>query len=335
MKILVLGGTRFVGRHIVELALARGHAISLFNRGISNPELFPQVESLRGDREGDLGALEEGRWDAVIDTSGYLPRIVRASAERLVDSVSHYTFISTISVFADFSEVGIDEDSSLDTLEDESVEEVTGETYGPLKARCEAVVREVYPGSALVIRPGLIVGPHDPTDRFTYWVHRVAQGGEVLAPGDPRSPVQFIDARDLAAWTLDLVATGESGTFNATGPEDPHTMAHFLGTCNEVSGSGGTFTWVPAEFLLENGVEPWSDMPLWMPQESYRGLMQIDVQRAVSHGLQFRPLEETARDTLAWAAARSRDHEWQAGISTEREENLLEAWHEQSDRRTG
>ncbi len=205
MKLLVLGGTVFLGRHLVEAATARGHSVTLFNRGQHNPELYPEVEKLRGDRDSDLSALQGRRWDAVIDTCGYLPRAVRASAELLADAVDHYTFISSISVYADFHTPAMDESAPVGTLADETVEEVTGETYGPLKALCEQAAERALPGRVLNIRPGLIVGPHDPTDRFTYWPVRVARGGEVLAPGRPHVPVQVIDGRDLAEWTVRMV----------------------------------------------------------------------------------------------------------------------------------
>ncbi len=219
MRILILGGTVFVGRHLVEAALARGHEVTLFNRGQHGPDLYPGVEKLRGDRDGGLDALRGRRWDAAIDTCGYVPRIVRASATLLANAVDHYTFISSVSVYPEAHTRHLDEDSPVGALDDESVEDVTPETYGPLKALCEQAAEGAMSGRALTIRPGLIVGPHDPTDRFTYWPRRVAQGGEVLAPGRPERPVQIIDARDLAAWTLQLVASGARGVYNATGPD--------------------------------------------------------------------------------------------------------------------
>ena len=219
VKLLVLGGTRFVGRHLVEAALARGHEVTLFNRG-NHPEVFPEVEGLIGDRDGDLGALENRTWDAALDTSGYVPRLVRDSAERLRDAVGHYTFISTVSVYPDTLPPHADEDARVRGLEDPLTEEVTNGTYGGLKVLCEEAVREIYGARSLVIRPGLVVGPYDPTDRFTYWPVRVAEGGEVLAPGVPEAPVQFIDARDLAAWTLGMIEGRETGTYNAVSPAD-------------------------------------------------------------------------------------------------------------------
>jgi len=261
MRYLILGGTVFLGRALVQAALARGHSLTLFNRGQSNPDLFPKVEQLHGDRATDLSALQGRHWDAVIDTCGYVPRIVRLSAEALAGATDHYTFISSLSVYADTSQPGTDESAPVGTLEDETVEQVTGETYGPLKALCERAVEQTLPGRALVIRPGLIVGPFDPTDRFTYWPHRVAQGGEVLAPGRPARPVQFIDVRDLAEWTLDMVEAKRTGVYNADGPAQPLPMEQLLDTCKIVSGSAARFTWASEEFSAEQQVEAWSQMP--------------------------------------------------------------------------
>src|SRR4051794_14737210 len=204
MKLLILGGTIFLGRYLAKAALERGHDLTLFNRSQHNSELYPDVEQLRGDRDGGLDVLRGRRWDAVVDTSGYLPHLVRASAELLADAVEHYTFISSISVYPHFRSLGQDESAPVGTLDDPSVEEITGESYGPLKTLCEQAVEQALPGRTLVVRPGLIVGPHDPSDRFTYWVHRVAQGGELLAPESPNWHTQIIDVRDLADWTLHM-----------------------------------------------------------------------------------------------------------------------------------
>ncbi|UCC64192.1 MAG: SDR family oxidoreductase [Anaerolineae bacterium] len=329
MQLLILGGTRFLGRALVQAALQRGHEVTLFNRGQSNPDLFPDLEKLRGDRDGGLGALDGRRWEAVVDTCGYVPRVVRQSAELLADAVGHYTFISTLSVYADLSQRGIGESAPLGTLEDESVEEITGQTYGPLKALCEMVVAGALPGRALIIRPGLIVGPHDPTDRFTYWPDRVAQGGEVLAPGRSGKPVQFIDVRDLAEWTIRLAEKKRNGVHNATGPEVPLPMEQLLHTCQVVSGGDATLTWVSGQFLLDHEVEPWSDLPLWTPESdpAFAGFHAFDCRKAIAAGLTFRPLADTVRDTLAWAATRLDDHEWRAGLTRDRESELLQAWH--------
>ncbi len=334
MHILILGGTIFLGRALVEAALERGHEITLFNRGQTNPELFPHVENvenvekLRGDRDGDLSALAGRQWDAVIDTCGYVPRIVRQSAELLADAVAHYTFISTLSVYADVSEIGIDEAAPVATLEDESTEEVTGQSYGPLKALCERAAEAAMPGRVLTVRPSLIVGPHDPTDRFTYWPWRVAQGGEVLAPGKPERRIQFIDVRDLAAWIVAMVEQQATGIYNANGPAEPLSMGELLRTCREVSGSDATFTWVSEPFLMDHQVQPWSEMPLWIraSDAAARGFFAFDCSKAIAAGLTFRPLEVTVRDTLNWARGRSPDHMWRAGLSRQREAELLRAW---------
>ncbi len=331
MRILVLGGTVFLGRHTVELALGRGHEVTIFNRGQSNPGLFPGIDAIHGDRETDLDRLAGRSWDAVIDTSGYLPRVVGASARTLAGSAPHYTFISSISAYARLAEPGLDEEAPLEELSEPGSEDV-GKHYGALKALCEREVQAAYPAGALVIRPGLIVGPHDPTDRFTYWAARVAEGGDVLAPGDPDRQVQVIDARDLAAWNLDLVERGVTGVFNATGPDERLTMGAMLEGCRETAGSDASFTWVGEEFLLERKVAPWSALPLWLPwsSEESRGMLAVDVSRARGAGLQFRPLEETARDTLAWHRTRGESHEWRAGMARERERELLAEWHELS-----
>jgi 2'-hydroxyisoflavone reductase len=323
MDILILGGTMFVGRHIAETALRGGHSVSLFNRGKTGPGLFPEAEHLTGDRDGGLEALRGRRWDAVIDVNGYLPRLVRDSASLLAGAAGLYAYISTISVFADFGKIGMDESSPVGRLEDESTEEITGEAYGPLKALCESVVEEVFPARALVIRPGLVAGPYDPTDRFTYWVWRLARGGEVLAPESPSTAVQLIDARDLAAWTLRQVESGGTGVFNATGPDYPLTFGAMLEACRVVAEVDASLTWVGPEFLQEQGVEGWSDLPLWLPGEEYAGLHHIDCGKAIASGLAFRPIAETAADTLAWARTRPADHHWRAGLRPEREAELL------------
>ena len=327
MKLLILGGTVFLGRHLVEAALECGHTVTLFNRGQHNADLFPSVEKLRGNRDGDLDALRGRRWDGVIDTCGYFPRIVRASAEMLAQAVDHYTFISSVSVYAEVKQPSIDENAPVATLGDESVEQITEESYGPLKALCEQAVERALPGRTLVIRPGLIVGPHDPTDRFTYWPHRIARGGEVLAPGKATSRVQFIDVRDLAEWTLRMVEARHTGVFNATGPAHALTMEQMLDECGKVSQSEARLTWVEEKFLLDAGVEGWIEMPLWVPEkEDAYGFMQINCAQAIAAGLAFRPLSDTICDTLAWDATRSPTIEWRAGIKPERELELLNAW---------
>jgi 2'-hydroxyisoflavone reductase len=328
MKILLLGGPKFLGRHLLQAALERGHSLTMFNRGQTNPDLFPQVDKLRGDRNSDLQALRGKSWDAVIDTCGYLPRLVRLSAELLQDSVGQYAFISSISVYASFKQAGMDESAPLGRLEDESLEEITGESYGPLKVLCEQVVEGAFPGRALQVRAGLIVGPFDPTDRFTYWPVRVAHGGEVLAPGEPETLVQYIDARDLAGWILGMLETGQAGAYNATGPETPLSMSEFLETCRNVSASAATFTWLPGDFLLEQKAAPWSELPLWIPESDpdAPGFSTVDCTKAIRNGLRFRPLEETVRATLDWAGTRPADWTWRAGLTPEREAELLQVW---------
>ena len=328
MNLLILGGTVFLGRHLVDAALARGHTITLFNRGQHNADLFPQVEKLRGNRDGDLDALRGKSWDAVIDTCAFVPRIIEASAKILADAVDHYTFISTISVFPDNIPPNADETAAVSKLQDASVEQITGETYGPLKALCEQTVERIMPGRSLVIRPGLIVGPNDPTDRFTYWPHRIARGGEVLTPGNPSSHVQIIDVRDLAEWTIRMVEAKRTGMFNATGPANALTMYQTLDECVRVSKSNTRLTWVDEQFLLDAGVGPWVEMPLWIPEkENQTGMMQINCDKATADGLRFRPLSDTIRDTLAWDTTRASDIEWRAGMKHEREAELLAKWH--------
>jgi 2'-hydroxyisoflavone reductase len=330
MRLLILGGTVFLGRHLTEAALRHGHDVTLFNRGQHNPDLFPEVEKLRGDRkaENELAAALRGReWDAVIDTCGYVPRVVGTSARLLADAAAHYTFISSVSVYADFRSAGMDESAPVGTLEDPSVEEVTGETYGPLKALCERAAEDAMPGRVLSVRAGLIVGPHDPTDRFTYWPRRIARGGDVLAPGRPDAPVQFIDVRDLAEWTLRMAEGRRAGVYNATGPAAPLSMGDLLGACQKVSGSGARLVWVDEKFLLDAGVQPWSEVPLWVPDEpDHAGFSAIDCRGAIGEDLTFRPLPDTVADTLAWDQTRPADGPPRAGLAPEREQELLTAW---------
>jgi nucleoside-diphosphate-sugar epimerase len=339
MKILIIGGTVFLGRHLVEAALARGHAVTLFNRGRRNQDLFPEVERIFGDRNRDLAALAGRRWDAVIDTCGYLPGAVRASAKLLSRQVEHYTFISSVSVYEDRTRPGTNEDSPLCKLTDEQVRQAEaielvdpitavnyGEMYGGLKALCERAAEESMPDRALVVRPGLIVGPHDYSDRFTYWVARIARGGEVLAPGRPLRHVQLIDDRDLAEWIVRLVEGRMTGSYNAIGPDYPLTMQRILEECKAVCQSDATFTWVSEDFLVEQGARPWSELPLWIPNVDDT----VECAKALAAGLTFRPLAETIRDTLAWEQTRSPDVKRLAGIAPEKETGILQAWHERA-----
>lgn len=332
MQILIIGGTRFLGRYLVDAALARGHQITLFNRGKSNPELYAQnaqVETILGDREKELDKLAGRSWDALIDTCGYFPRLVRLSAQALKPSAARYVFISSISVYSDFSKTGIDENAPLGKLDDESIEEITGASYGPLKVLCEQAVQQEFGGKALIIRPGLIVGPHDPTDRFTYWPVRVAGGGELLTPEKPQVPVQIIDVRDLAEFSLTLIEAQAGGIYNATGPGYELSFGAMLATCKQASGSDAIFNWASVKFLTENKVEPWSDLPVWVPDTPEdAGFSRVDVSKAIAAGLSFRPLEETVRATLDWAMTRAPEHAWRAGLTTQRETELLARLHQ-------
>ncbi|HEY6836451.1 MAG TPA: NAD-dependent epimerase/dehydratase family protein [Gaiellaceae bacterium] len=326
MRLLVLGGTKFLGRAAVEEALARGHQVTLFNRGQTNSDLFPEAEKLRGDRDGGLSALEGREWDAVIDPSGYVPRLVRDSASLLEGSTGHYLFVSSGSVYAEPYAPGYDETAPTVGLEDPASEEVLRD-YGALKAACEAVVREVFPESHTNVRAGLIVGPHDGSGRFTYWPLRGSLGGDVLAPGSPEQLTQFVDVRDLGAWMVSACERRLSGTFNASG--EPMTMASVLEACG-VSEP----VWVDEEFLLERSVGPWMELPLWIPGDE-SAFLQMSVAKAVAAGLSFRPVEETARDTLAWARETNAELVTEtpygtAGLDSAREAELLEAWRRHS-----
>jgi 2'-hydroxyisoflavone reductase len=343
MRLLILGGTIFLGRHLAELAIEEGDTVTLFTRGKHNPDILPRAERITGDRATDLHLLEGRQWDAVVDTSGYLPEVVSASAKLLTGGVGHYTFVSSLSVYRDFRTLGVDEDYPCGEMPEGAAQTVTNETYGPLKALCEQAVAEEFPGRALHIRPGLIVGPHDPSDRFTYWPERVARGGEVLAPDGPHRVAQVIDARDLAAWILRSVRQGLTGAFNATtpggtrrsvptetaSPDFPLTFGHLLDTCRGISGSDARFTWLPESFLAEEKVGPWLELPLWVPQEAESlGFDAVSVARAVAAGLCFRPITETIRDTLSWVAALPPDRARRAGLDPAKEVEILRHWRE-------
>jgi 2'-hydroxyisoflavone reductase len=327
LRLLVLGGTGFLGRHLVAAALARGHDVTAFNRGRTNPDLFPAVEKLRGNRDDDLAALRGRTWDAVVDVHARIPHQVRLAAEALA-GVEQYAFVSSISVYADYTRSGIDEAAPLRQY-DPSMRDDDMETYGPRKAECERIVAEAFPTGALIVRPGLIVGPYDPTDRFTYWPHRIARGGAVLAPGDPGRQVQLIDGRDLAAWLVRMVEERQTGAFNAAGPEYPLTMGRMLQDCIAAAHAAVDLVWVPDEYLLERGVVEWGELPLWLVDPEWRGMLEVDVSRAVDAGLTFRSLVETARDTLEWDTTRG-DYEPEAGMAPEREEQLLAEWRKQA-----
>jgi 2'-hydroxyisoflavone reductase len=331
LRLLILGGTRFVGRHLAAAALARGHAVTLVHRGQTNPGLFPEAEHLLGDRGGDLSFLSGRRWDAAVDVNGYVPRLVRASAARLAGAVERYVFISTVSAYAGLSAAGATEEAPLaqpPSKQAEQTEEVTGETYGWLKALCEREAAAAFPGRTLIVRPGLLVGPEDHTGRFAYWPWRFARGGEILAPDAPGSAVQLLDARDLGEWIVRQVESGATGVYNATGPESPLTLGGILSTVREIANPTAAITWVDPDFLLARGVAPWSELPLWLPGES--GFNRVDNRRARAAGLTFRPLAETVRDTLRWLQGLggillvSADRSPQ--LTPERESELLREW---------
>lgn len=327
--LLILGGTRFLGPEIVEAAKASGWTITLFNRGKTNPGLFPDLEKLQGDRNGDLKSLAGRSFDAVIDTSGYFPRQVRDSATLLGKTAKQYVFVSSISVYADLGKPGVDETAPVAVLEDPTVEKITEGTYGGLKAACEVAAEAAMPGRVTNVRPGLIVGPNDGTDRFTYWPVRVAKGGEVLAPNRPEDPVEFIDVRDLAAWIVRTIDTKTFGVFNATSA--PIRVGDMLDACKAASGSDARFTWVDAAFLKAQHVEEWSDLPVWTsPAGSDAGGGLVKNARAVAKGLTFRPVKATAKDTLDWwkALPKERTAKLKSGLSEEREAAVLAAWHE-------
>ena len=334
MNILVIGGTQFLGRHLVNVALERGHTVTLFNRGNRNP--FPQLETIKGDRDpakgNGLEALKHRDFDAVIDPSGYVPRIVKASAELLKDHTQHYTFISSISVYSSFAQP-TPENAPLAKLEDETAEAVTGETYGGLKVLCEQAAESVFPGQTLNIRPGLIVGEFDPTDRFTYWVDRVARGGTILVPGKPELETQFIDAADLATWTIRMVERSTTGIFNATG--NTTAFGQVLETIKTTLEADAHFEYVPDAFLLEHNVSPWmgeNSLPLWIPSSDLdsANFARVPIQKALEKHLGFRPLEYTVRDTIEFVKSRGVDYVWKSGLSAEKEQELLEAWHQKT-----
>jgi 2'-hydroxyisoflavone reductase len=327
MKLLVIGGTVFLGRHIVDAALAAGHDVTMANRGKTNPGARVGVEHRVVDRDSDLSALESGEWDAVIDTCGYIPGHVRPLAELLRDRVGYYTFVSSVSVYADVSTPGVDEDSPVGTLEDESVTEVTGETYGPLKVLCENVVRDVYGEHACIVRPGLIVGPHDPSDRFTYWPRRFDLGGEAIVPAWRDMPVQLADGRDLAEWMVRMAADRTGGVFNGCGPLSPWRLEEVVDACVRAAGdNAATPVWVDEEFLLEHDVAPWAELPVWLPSMSeHAGMLAISVRRAVDAGLTFRSIDDVVADTLAWDRTR-RDTPLRGPLTPEKEADVLAAW---------
>jgi len=331
MRVLILGGTGFLGPQIVEAARAAGHSITLFNRGKTRPHLFPELEKLQGDRNGNLKSLEGRSWDVVIDTSGYVPRQVRDSAGLLAEKVKQYIFVSTMSVYAENATVGMNESAPVGKLANPDDEDyLNPENYGPLKALCEQAAEEAMPGRVTNVRPGLIVGPGDFSDRFTYWPVRVAKGGEVLAPGSPKDPVQFIDCRDLGEWLVHLGEKNIRGVFNAIGPDRVLTIGELLDSCKQVAASDAKFTWVNAAFLEAQGVSAWMDMPVWIPPEGdSAGFHRRTPAKAVAAGLKYRAVTDTCKATLDWhktLPVERRAHA-RAGLTSEREAAVLAAWH--------
>jgi len=331
LRILILGGTGFIGPHQVEHALARGHTVTLFNRGKTNPHLFPDVEKLIGNRDNDLEALKGRDWDVVLDNSATIPRWVRQSAQLLRDAAQKYLFVSTISVYSDYSIVGLNESSPTGVMDDSDDETLSGRNYGPMKALCEKEAELAFPGRATIVRPGLIVGPGDRTDRFTYWPVRIDRGGEVLAPGNPTDPTQIVDVRDLTGWMIRMLEEGHTGTYNATGPRAPLSIGEMLYGIRAITASDVSFTWADSDFLAQQEVQPWRQMPVWVPseRESMRGFSRIECSRAYDKGLTFRPLADTARDTLDWFKTLSDDRQskLKSGLPPEREAEVLAAWH--------
>ena len=337
LRILILGGTGFIGPYQVRYAVERGHTVSVFNRGRRQADLPDGVEHLQGDRNGQLDALRGRKWDVVIDNPTTLPVWVRDAASLLRESADRYIFVSTISVYADTSRPGMDETSAVARYEGADAMAETQDSvrqnpqlYGQLKALSEQEAEKWFPGRTAIVRPGLIVGPGDPTDRFTYWPVRVAQGGEVLAPGTPADPVQIIDARDLSQWIIRLAEQRSVGVFNATGPASPLGIGTMLEALRPLASTPVRFTWVNADFLEEHKVRPWADLPVWVPPRGdSEGFAQVSIRRALAAGLSFRPIRETGRDTLAWHRTRpeAEQAKLRAGLSPEREAEVLAAWH--------
>ncbi len=319
MSLLILGGTGFIGPAVVRHAIQRGHTVTLFNRGRTNTHLFPELEKLVGDRDGQLDALKNRTWDVVLDNTGYVPRHVRDSAQLLKGNVGRYLFTSTRQVFADFR--------APDKKEDAPKENV-GQSYGALKVLCEQAVNEVYGELATIVRPTAVAGPNDRSDRFTYWPVRINRGGEVLAPGTQTDPIQYIDVRDLAEFMIHLIENDVPGAFNAAGPEADLSVAEFLYGCRAITSANVRFTWVPPDFLAEQNVRPRRGMPLWSsPKKKGETRSPVNREKAVAHGLTFRPLAVTARDTLDRYLSKPQDQQrLRTGISAEREADVLAAW---------
>ncbi|MGN7942112.1 SDR family oxidoreductase [Virgibacillus sp. 6R] len=346
MKVLIIGGTRFLGKALVAEALKKGHEVTLFNRG-TNKEIFPEVEHLIGDRDGDLSLLKNRKWDVAIDTCGFAPHQIKKAAAVLGDNIEYYTYISSISVYKDWIPYNISEDYLLQSMPKDKLKAVKEgsispyEYYGALKVLCEAEAEKHWPGRVLHIRAGQLVGPFDYTDRLPYWVQRVAQGGKIIVPGSPNRLVQLIDIKDLATWVFNMAETRKAGTFNVTGPDYELTMAELLNTCKAVTNSDAEFVWADEQFVLEHKIQPWTEMPLWIPEhfslegekEPWKGSFRISIEKAVAAGLSFSPLEDTIHDVYQWEKDRQ-DTERRAGISRDKEQELLKTWFQKESSET-
>lgn len=322
-RILMLGGTGFVGRHITEAALDAGHDVTVFNRGRTNPDLFPGAQRLTGDRDaGDLSALADGEWDAVVDVNAYVPRRVREAVDVLDGRVGHYTFISTVSVYEQAADGPITEASPLVRLEDPETEEVTGATYGGLKVRCEQVAQEAFPGHCTIIRPGIVAGPYDPTDRFTYWVRRAAQGGDIAVPARPDQPVQVVHARDQGEFVVRATVQGLDGAFNSVGPSTPLTLRTMVEACVEAAGTSPELVWVDEDLVAEHQ----APFPLYLPSAAGAdGLFEASAAKAEGAGLRNRDIVATAADTLAWDRSRDQSKMAPGTLTRDAEAALLAA----------
>ncbi|GAK01468.1 NAD-dependent epimerase/dehydratase family protein [Geomicrobium sp. JCM 19055] len=335
MDVLVLGGSRFIGKHIVDRLLHEGHAVTVLNRG-NHSYTCSNVEQLIGDRDGDLDVLKGRTWDAAIDVSGYIPRTVDKASACLAQVVAHYTYISSISVYEDFSKVGLTEEDATKQLSEGEITELTkgtagpiyGPDYGGLKAAGEIVAERNIPGRTLIIRAGLVVGPNDYSDRLPYWLLRIKQGGDVIAPGNPKQQVQFIDVRDLARWIVSSVEQQVTGIYNVTGPSHVMTMEDVLKACNRVCNDNANFVWIDDEFLIDKHVLPWEELPFWLPS-SLSGAASVNNEKAINKGLSFSPLNRTIQDTYEWLSTVENMtlSNLKAGMSKERELEVISAWH--------
>lgn len=326
MDVLIIGGTKFLGRALVDVLLQNEHTITLFNRGKTNPGLYPQVETIIGDRDGQTANLGERSWDVVIDTCGYVPRIVNQSVQYLKGRTKQYVFVSSISVYKENPTPNQDESAEVIELEDKASEDIyaTPESYGGLKVLCERATQDGFGEDSLIIRPGLIVGPHDPTNRFTYWPVRIRKGGKTLAPGNGSGFIQVVDVRDLAEFMVNLIEKNVNGVFNVTGPTRPLRIDELLDRLIQVTQSDTELVWKQDQWLLDNKVGPWMEMPLWAPSPAFQASMQTNISKSMEYGMTFRALEETVQDTLVWYDTIIGDEkEWPAGLDAKKEMVLL------------